>query len=363
MFEIKTQEGLARTGKLHTAHGIVETPFYMPVLTKGCAKHISHDELYAAGTNCAIANAFILYLKPGMELIYEKGGIHKFINWKKSLFTDSGGFQMLSSDFLISADDKGVLFRSPFDGTKHIATPERVMEIEQTIGADVAMALDDVPHYGNSKEYISDSVRRTHLWAKRCLDAHTQEKQLLFGICQGGTFPDLREKSAKFFGELSFDGLALGGLCIGEDKELMQRMIDITIANIPKEKPRYLMGVGSPQDMVDAIGRGMDIFDSVFPTQNARHGGLFTINGRIDLTKRKYALDESPIEENCSCYSCTQFTKAYIHHLLQVKEPFGFRLATIHNIHFVQHTVSEAKNAITENRFDTFRKEFLSSYK
>ena len=361
MFEITSEDGNARVGKLKTVHGTIKTPFFMPVATKAALKHVSQHELEQIGAEAIIANAFILYLKPGLEVIEKFHGIHNFMKWNKVIFTDSGGFQMLREDFLIKATDEGIHFKSPFDGTKHLITPEKAIEIENRINSDVAMTLDELPHYGNDYEANVKSVKRTHEWAVRCKKAHNNDKQLLFGIAQGSVFRDLREKSMKFIDELDFDGIALGGLCIGESKKEMYEMIDFSIKFASEKKPRYLMGVGSPADVINAIAHGVDVFDSAFPTRNARHNCLFTQKGNIDVAKKIYEKDESPIDEECDCYVCKHFSKAYMGHLIRVGEPLGLRYASIHNLHFVQKTVEKARKYIESNEFEELRKSFAAS--
>ncbi len=363
MFKITAEDSNARYGRLKTKHGTIETPFFMPIATKGTAKQVSHDELKDLGSEAIIANAFILYLKPGLDVIKKFKGLHKFMNWNKVIFTDSGGFQILSKSFLHKADEKGVYFKNPFNGTKEFFRPEDIIKVEEEIDADVAMALDFVPHYGNKKDYIAECTRITHLWAERCLKAHENKKQLLFGICQGGTFNDLREKSAKFINSLDFDGVALGGLGIGEGRELMFSTIKKSLRFIDKEKPRYLMGVGRPEDVIEAVSHGVDCFDSRFPTMNARHGGIFTNKGKINIERAIFKNDEKPLDENCRCYTCRNFSRAYIHHLYRTYEPIKDRYGNIHNLFFIQNLIKECRKAIKDNEFNDFKKEFLKNYK
>lgn len=363
MYKLISEDSGARYGKLKTRHGVIETPFFMPIATKGTPKQVSPQELEELGTEALIANAFVLHLKPGLDVLRNFNGIHKFMKWNKVIFTDSGGFQILSKSFLHKADDKGVYFKNPFDGSKKFFTPEDVMKIEEEIGADVAMALDFVPHYGNDKNYISDCTRITHLWAERCVKSHEDKKQLLFGICQGGTFKDLREKSTRFINSLDFDGVALGGLGIGEGSDLMSNTIKLSVKNIDKNKTRYLMGVGSPEDIIKGIGLGIDCFDSRFPTMNARHGGIFTSEGKIDITKSIFRDDERPLDENCKCYTCKRFSRAFMHHLYRTYEPIRDRYGNIHNLFFIQQLIKNSRKTIKNNEFKDFKKEFLSNYK
>ena len=363
MLKLISEDSGARYGKLKTSHGTIETPFFMPIATKGTAKQISQDELKELGSDAIIANAFILHLKPGLDIIKKFKGIHSFMKWDRVVFTDSGGFQILSKSFLHKADEKGVYFKNPFDGSKRFFTPEDIIKIEESIRADVAMALDFVPPYGHTKDYISECTRITHLWANRCIKVHDDKKQLLFGICQGGTFRDLREKSAKFINGLDFDGVALGGLGIGEGSKLMSNAIKWSTKNIDEDKTRYLMGVGSPEDIIESIGLGIDCFDSRFPTMNARHGGIFTSEGKINIEKACYRDDENPLDENCRCYTCRRFSRAYIHHLYRTYEPIRDRYGNIHNLFFVQNLIKQCRKAIKNCEFDNLKKEFLSNYK
>lgn len=363
MFKLITEDSGARIGKLKTSHGTIETPFFMPIATKGTAKQVSNDELKQIGTEAIIANAFILYFKPGLDIIKKFKGIHNFMNWDKVIFTDSGGFQILSKTFLHKANDKGVYFKNPFDGSKKFFTPEDIIKIQEEINADVAMALDFVPHYKNTKEDIAECTRITHLWAERCIRSHKNKKQLLFGICQGGTFKDIREKSTKFINNLDFDGVALGGLGIGEGRKNMFNTINFSMKFIDKEKPRYLMGIGSPEDVIEAISSEIDCFDSRFPTMNARHGGIFTNKGKINIERSIYRNDESPLDENCKCYTCKNFSRAYIHHLYRTYEPIRDRYGNIHNLFFLQNLINKCKKTIKNNEFKDFKKEFLKDYK
>ncbi|MBW3017626.1 tRNA guanosine(34) transglycosylase Tgt [Candidatus Woesearchaeota archaeon] len=373
MFEITAQDREARTGLLHTAHGKLKTPFYMPVGTKASVKNISPEELKSFNTECIICNAFHLLLSPGSKVIQEFGGLHRYMNWEKGIFTDSGGFQVLSEEFLLERNDKRILFQDTINNRKHELTPEDSMQIQLELGSDVAMALDDVPHFGKDYDYIQDATRRTHLWAERCLEEHNRlkeigiakinNKQLLFGITQGGTFPDLRKASAKKINELDFDGIAFGGLCIGEEMQKTFDMVRLQIPLLGKEKARYVMGMGTPEEILECISMGIDCFDSIFPTQNARRGSLFTKKGIMHLNKGRFKYDFNAIDEDCECYTCKNFSRSYVYHLLDTKELFGLRLATIHNLHFIQKLVTDARAAIEENRFEKYKKEFLAEYK
>jgi len=363
IMKIIAEDGDSRTGELKTAHGRLKTPFFMPVATKANVKTITPEELKKMDISCVISNAFILSLKPGVDIIAEHGGIHDFMRWNRGIFTDSGGFQILNPDFLLGKEDRGVIFRNIYTGKKQLFTPEISVEIQNRLSSDVAMCFDDVPHHDAKKEEIKASIKRTHYWAERCLDAHTNRKQLLFGIAQGGIFSDLRKISGKAIDSLDFDGIAIGGLCIGESKKHMFKALDAQLPVLDKEKPRYLMGVGSPEDIIEAIERGVDIFDSVYPTRNARRGSLLTSKGQIKITNKKYRDSKEPIDECCSCYTCRNYTKAYISHLIREQELLGLRLATIHNLHFLSSFIKEVRQEIKEGNLKNFKKHFLKSYK
>ncbi|MBI4016758.1 MAG: tRNA guanosine(34) transglycosylase Tgt [Candidatus Aenigmarchaeota archaeon] len=362
MFELTNTDGNARAGILHTAHGEVETPFFMPVATKGAAKHLTMQELELFGARAIMSNAFVLSLKPGMETVEAHGGLHKFINWEYCIFNDSGGFQMILPSFFIKTTDDGILFKSPFDGKKIFATPEMIADIEQRLGADVVMALDCQPSFGSNHEALIDAVRKTHSWAEKFLKVHNNSKQLKFGIAQGGIDVELRKKSTSFINSLSFDGVAIGGLGIGEGSSAMNDAITASTSLIDKNKPRYLMGVGSPADMLDAIEKGVDLFDSCYPTKNARHNELYTSKGKIDILKKQHHDDLKPLDENCECHTCTNYTRSYLHHLAKTKEVLGERLNTIHNVNFVLKLMRDTRTAIIENRLGEFKKQFTSYY-
>lgn len=363
MFEIKNQENntKARNGILITQHGKVESPFFMPVSTKGTVKLIDMKELEEMETECYISNGLLFYLRPGLETIEKFGGIHKFVNWKKSIFTDSGGFQILSNSFLQKITNEGVEFRNPFDGKKEFITPEKSIEIQNRLGSDVAMAFDDVRHV-LKKEDFQEAQYRTIEWAKRCKKTHQNEKQMLFGINQGGTNEKLRELGAKKLTEIGFDGYAHGGLALGEPIEETKKVIKIAHKYFPQEKPKYLMGMGTPEHIIEMVDEGVDCFDSCFPTRTARHGTLYTKKGRIHITRNEYKEDETPIEEGCNCYACKRHSKAYIRHLFKGGEEQAKRLMSIHNTHFMQNFMKEIRTAIKEENFKKYKKEFLEQY-
>ncbi|MFH0906275.1 MAG: tRNA guanosine(34) transglycosylase Tgt [archaeon] len=365
MFKIikEDKKTKARIGELKVAHGIIKTPFFMPVATKGTSKFLTMKDHKEMGTQCFISNAFILYLKPETAIIKKTKGLHNFINWKGGIFTDSGGFQLLDPKFLISLNYKGVQFRSPFNGNIHYITPEKLMEIQNTISSDVAMVLDDVLGPNHTKEEFSKATTITIEWAKRCLVAHKNKKQLIFGIVQGGTYKDLRKKCAVEINSLPFDGIAIGGLAIGESKENMYKAIDYSLEYLDKNKIKYLMGVGSLEDIVKSIGKGIDCFDSIYPTKMGRHGVLFTRNGefRLDRPINKNLL--RPIDKTCNCYTCKNHTIAYLYHLFKANETSVKILLSIHNISFVHQVIEEAKTAINLGEYDKFQKKFLKNYK
>jgi len=367
-FSIIAEDGAARVGKLYTAHGTIETPFCMPVATKATAKNVSPQDLVDMKAKAIICNAMLLHFAPGSGFLREHGGIHKFMRYPDVIFTDSGGFQMQRKSLFLSITDKGVWFRNPFILQKVYLRPEEVMRIEQDIGSDVAMALDHMPHVIDDHAAVSDAVRRTHLWAKKCKEAHAKiakeydSKQLLFGIAQGGLFKDLREKSAKFINALDFDGVAMGGLALGEGKKEMWEMVEVQLPHIDREKPRYLMGVGNPVDLIEAVSRGVDCFDSIFPTQNARHRNVFTLQGMVKLDKVIYREDMTPLDPDCDCYVCTAFTRAYLHHLARVDEHISHRYLSYHNLYFLQRFMERMREAIKKQEFGEFKKEFLATY-
>ncbi|MBU0906791.1 MAG: tRNA guanosine(34) transglycosylase Tgt [Nanoarchaeota archaeon] len=358
-FKITSKSNKARTGIFTTRTGQYETPFFMPVATKAAVKYLDAEELEEISTQSIISNAFLLYLKPGLDVIKKHKGLHNFMNWKNCIFTDSGGFQVLSlNDFKDKFSDKGLKFKSPFDGSLHELTPKKVMEIEQTLGSDVAMCLDQMPLYSSTYEQVKEATARTHLFAKQCIKYHKGKSQLLFGIAQGGTFPDLRKQSAQFISNLPFDGIALGGLAVGEPLDKMKEMIKISIENMPEEKPKYLMGVGSPKEIIEAVEQGIDIFDSVWPTRNARHGKIFTSEGYLEIEKSQNKNSPEPLEKNCNCKVCKTYTCAYLHHLFKTNEPTGKKLLSYHNLYFLQDLMRKIRGAIKEGKFKELKDEY-----
>ena len=331
----KDADTSARIGVLTTPHGTVETPIFMPVGTQGTVKTLSPKELKAARVQIILGNTYHLYLRPGPDIIAEAGGLHNFMQWNGPILTDSGGYQVFSLADLNRITEDGVTFQSHWDGSYHLFTPEKVIQIQQAIGADIIMTLDECTPYPCSYEYAHRSNEMTLRWAHRCKEQHDAAgAQTLFGIVQGSTYPELREKSAKSLVEIDFEGYAIGGLSVGEPKSVMYEMIEAAVTHLPLDKPRYLMGVGKPEDLVKTVSLGTDMFDCVIPTRNGRNGTLFTRKGKLVVKNSEYATDFSPVDEECSCYTCRTFSRAYLRHLFQAGEMLGPRLATLHNIHF-----------------------------
>ncbi len=352
----------ARYGILHTLHGDCELPMFMPVGTQATVKCLSPDQVKACGSGVILANTYHLALRPGEDIIAQAGGIQKFMNYNGPMLTDSGGFQVFSLAELRKIKEEGVTFKNPLNGDKIFFSPEICMEIEEKIGADIAMVLDECVHYPATYEYMRDSVERTLRWAKRCKEAHKRKDQALFGILQGGEFEDLRKHCAEELIKLDFDGYAIGGTSIGEPREVEYKMVTYASKYMPEDKPRYLMGVGSLDMIFDGISKGIDMFDCVLPTRIARHGALMTSRGRINILNAKYKHDFSPIDDECDCYACKNFTKAYLHHLFKAGEEFGKTLASIHNIRFLIRNMEMAREAIKQDRFEEFRKETMEKF-
>lgn len=353
----KCSDTRARAGVLHTPHGDIPTPVFMPVGTQATVKTMSPDELEAIGAGIILGNTYHLYLRPGHELIERAGGLHKFMSWNGSILTDSGGFQVFSLGPLRKITEKGVEFRSYIDGSVHMFTPESVMKIQMAIGADIAMCFDECASYPATREYASKSTAMTARWAERCLAAHNRPDQAVFGIVQGSMYPDLRRASAKDIASLGFPGFGIGGLSVGEPKELMYEMLDVTVPELPEEKPRYLMGVGSPDALLEGVARGIDMFDCVLPTRIARNGTVFTKNGRIIVRDAAYAEDPRPLDPGCDCYACRHFSRAYIRHLIKAGEVLGIRLTSIHNLRHLTRMMEEIRQSIVHGTFAEYRKE------
>lgn len=354
----------ARRGRIHTPHGIIETPVFMPVGTQATVKSMTPEELKdEVKAQIILGNTYHLYLRPGNKLIKEAGGLHKFMNWDRPILTDSGGFQVFSLQDLRTISEEGVTFTSHLDGSKHIFTPESVMEIEEDLGADIIMAFDECCPYPSTYEYTKNSMERTTRWAQRCKEAHkTTDKQALFGIIQGGFYKDLREQSAKDLIELDLPGYAIGGIAIGEPKEEYLDILRYTTPLMPKDKPRYMMGIGSPDYLIEAAIAGIDMGDCVLPTRLARHGNAMTWNGKVNIRNAKYEKDFTTLDENCDCYTCKNYTKAYIRHLIKADEILGIRLLSIHNLRFLTKLMERVKIEIESDNLATFRDEFYKQY-
>ncbi|MCC0729676.1 tRNA guanosine(34) transglycosylase Tgt [Clostridioides sp. ZZV14-6048] len=361
---IKTcKQSGARIGRLHTPHGIIETPIFMPVGTQATVKSMTPEELKEIGSQIILSNTYHLYMRPGHELIKKAGGLHKFMNWDKPILTDSGGFQVFSLGPLRKIKEEGVEFRSHLDGSKHFLTPEKAMEIQNALGSDIMMAFDECAPYPADREYVKNSLERTTRWLKRCKDAHNNtDKQALFGIIQGGMYKDLREQSAKEITSIDLPGYAIGGLSVGEPKPLMYDVLEHTTPFMPKDKPRYLMGVGSPDDLVEGVIRGVDMFDCVLPTRIARNGTAMTSQGKVVVRNATYAEDFTPLDPECDCYACKNYSRAYIRHLVKANEILGARLITTHNLHFLLNLMKQIRQAIMEDRLLDFRNEFFAKY-
>lgn len=351
--------GLAsRCGRLQTARGVVETPAFMPVGTLGAVKGIAPSELQALGFGLILNNAYHLYLRPGVSVVRELGGVHAFASWPGAILTDSGGFQVFSLAKIRKVSDEGVTFQSHLDGMLHHITPEQAIEIQAGLGADIIMAFDECVGLPAERADVEEAVERTAAWARRCQASHRREDQALFGIVQGGLEADLRRQAARDLVGLHFDGYALGGLSVGEDKPSMYRMLDVTVPELPLDKPRYLMGVGMPEDLVEGVARGVDLFDCVVPTRHGRTGWLFTHSGRVMIKQAQYARDPRPIDPDCRCSVCTTYSRAYLHHLFHAKEMLGLRLNTLHNLAYFASLMRAMREAIADGRFDAFRRDF-----
>lgn len=352
----------ARLGLLKTPHGVIETPVFMPVGTQATVKTLTPLELEEIGADIILSNTYHLYLRPGSDLIKEAGGLHQFMNWQGSILTDSGGFQVFSLGKLRKISEEGVEFRSHLDGSKHFITPEKSVEIQMDLGSDIAMVFDECAPYPADYSYVKKSTELTYRWAERCKARHNREDQALFGIVQGGVFPDLRRQSAAQLVDLDFPGYGIGGLSVGEPKPLMYEMLEEIMPIMPQDKPRYLMGVGSPDCLVEAVLRGIDMFDCVWPTRIARHGTVMTRRGHLTVRNQTFARDFMPIEEDCSCYACQNFSRAYIRHLFKANEILGLRLATIHNLTFLARLMADVREAIRQDRMQQFRDQFFAEY-
>ncbi|MDP2918819.1 MAG: tRNA guanosine(34) transglycosylase Tgt [Dehalococcoidia bacterium] len=352
----------ARAGELTTAHGVVPTPVLCPVGTQASVKTLTPQEVKATGLGMILANTYHLYLRPGIPTIEKLGGLHKFMGWDGTILTDSGGYQVFSLARLRKVTDEGVTFRSHIDGSQHCLTPENVIAYQESLGSDIAMVLDEVPPHDAGFEKTRAAMIRTHQWAERCLKAHPCGDQSLYAIVQGGVYPELRKQSAEALVRMDFDGYAIGGLSIGEPKRVTFDITEQTAPLLPVDKPRYLMGVGAPEDIVECVGLGIDIFDCALPTRVARNGGLYTKTGRVDILNAAYHDKDGPVEDNCDCYTCRTFSAAYLHHLFKSKELLAYRLATIHNLAFMSRSVKATRQSILNGTFNEFRADFLAVY-
>jgi queuine tRNA-ribosyltransferase len=363
-FEIIKKDGFsqARLGRVDTNHGSFTTPAFLPVGTQGTVKSLTPEELAEMGVEAILANTYHLYLRPGHETIGRLGGLHAFIHWEKPILTDSGGFQIFSLGSLRKISEEGVTFQSHLDGSSHFLTPEKVVEIQRVLGADIAMVLDECVPYPSVYEYVKSSMERTSRWARRCLQARRETDPALFAIVQGGIHRDLREKSVQALAEMGFQGYAIGGLSVGEPKSMMVDVLKWTTPLLPEDAPRYLMGVGTPEDIINAVTLGIDFFDCVLPTRNARNGTLFTSSGKISIKQAQYAEDGRPIDETCACYTCRHYSRAYLRHLYLAKEILSSRLNTIHNLYYYINLLVKMKEAIQGGRFLDFYQSHTSSY-
>ncbi|MDD2489774.1 MAG: tRNA guanosine(34) transglycosylase Tgt [Bacilli bacterium] len=359
----KDKNGNARYGILHTLHGSYETPIFMPVGTQATVKMLTPEELKNCKCGIILANTYHLWLRPGEDIINKHGGLHQFMNYDGPILTDSGGFQVFSLSNIRDIMEEGVSFKSHLDGSTLFLSPEKSINIQNKLNADIIMSFDECPPYPVSYEYMKESVERTLRWAQRGKEVHQNDKQAIFGIVQGGEFADLRKYSAIETVKLDFDGYSIGGVSVGEDHITKYKMIDYAVPYLPEDKPRYLMGVGDPVDIIEAVIRGIDMFDCVLPTRLARHGNALTNYGRINLKNAKYKDDLNPIEPDCDCYTCQNYTKSYIRHLINVNETLGGRLLSIHNIRFLTHLMEEIRTQIKNNNLLTFKEEFINKQK
>ncbi len=363
-FTLKATDGQARRGELTTAHGTIQTPIFMPVGTQGSVKSLCPQDLHDAGSQIILGNTYHLYLRPGDELLARRGGLHRFMGWNKPILTDSGGFQVFSLKEIRKISEQGVEFRSHIDGSKHFFSPEKVMSIQNNIGSDIMMVLDECVAYGQDHAYTAKSLELTTRWAKRCREAHPKHKngQLLFGIVQGGFFKDLRERSLEQLAQIDFDGFAIGGLSVGESIPEMYDMLAHIAPLLPSATPRYLMGVGTPLDILTGIENGVDMFDCVLPTRNARNGTLYTSRGKVNIRRAEYREDDSPLDPDCPCYACRTFSKAYLRHLFVAQEILSYRLNSLHNITFFLTLARQAREAIEQGRFAQLKARYMDVF-
>ncbi len=359
-FDLLNRSSGASRGKLRTAHGSVDTPAFMPVATQGSVKSLTHRQVRDVGSQILLSNTYHLMLRPGAERIQALGGLHRFINWNGPILTDSGGFQVASLAALRKVTEEGVTFRSHLDGSSHLLTPERAVTIQEMLGSDIAMVLDECVTYPSSPEEVKEAADRSLRWAECCCKTHPRSDQALFGIVQGGISLEVRQGNARALVDLGFDGYGIGGLAVGEPTEITRQMTEVSTAELPKNRPRYLMGAGTPTDLIESVARGVDMFDCVLPTRNARNGTLFTHNGKISIKNARYTEDESPIDGECACYTCSNHSRAYLRHLYQAKEMTAATLNTIHNLTFSLALMGYIRKAIEEDRFESFRRDMVA---
>ncbi|MGN1350090.1 MAG: tRNA guanosine(34) transglycosylase Tgt [Anaerovoracaceae bacterium] len=353
----------ARRGRLHTPHGTIETPVFMPVGTAATVKAMRPEDLKDLGAEIILSNTYHLYLRPGHEIVREAGGLHKFMNWDRPILTDSGGFQVFSLGAIRKITEEGVKFRSHIDGSPHMLTPEKSIEIQRALGSDIMMAFDECPPYPADRTYVKNSLERTTRWLKRCKEAHTEpEKQSLFGIMQGGMYKELRYQSAMEIVDLDLPGYAIGGLSVGEPREIMYEVLDYCTDYLPQDKARYVMGVGTPDHLFEGVERGVDMFDCVLPTRLARNGGAMTSHGRLSIKNKKFERDFTPLDHECDCYVCRNYSRAYLRHLFKANEILSSMLLSHHNLYFLVHTMQNIRKAIEEDRFSEYKREFYLKY-
>jgi len=355
-----SSECAARRGEVRTRQGVFQTPVFMPVGTQGTVKAVTPENLQEMQAQIILGNTYHLFIRPGHQLIESFGGLHNFMNWKGSILTDSGGFQIFSLKELATITEAGAAFRSHLDGSKLFLSPEDAVQVQQSLGSDIMMCLDTCIPFPATKDETIKATDLTSRWAKRCREAHSNREQLLFGIVQGGMYPELRESHAAALIDIGFDGYAIGGLSVGEEKQLMHAMTEATVPYLPKDFPVYLMGVGTPADLVEGVWRGVDMFDCVMPTRNARNGSLFTTKGKISIKNSRFRDDHGPIDDNCTCYTCRNYSRAYLRHLFQAREILSYHLNTIHNLHYYLYLMADIRRAIEADSFARFRKDFYS---
>jgi queuine tRNA-ribosyltransferase len=362
-FHLNKTEGKARLSQLVIRGKKIETPVFMPVASQATVKTLTFDDVREIGFGIVLSNTYHLYLRPGIETIERLGGLHKYMNWDRGILTDSGGYQVFSLARLRKLTDEGVVFRSHIDGSEHLLTPELAIQYQEALGSDIAMVLDECPAHDEGYDRTRLSMNRTHLWAKRCLGTHSRIDQVLFAIVQGGVYPELRRESAEYLKSLDFPGYAIGGLSVGEPKEVTAKVIDATIPYLPEDRPRYLMGIGSPEDLFESVSRGIDMFDCALPTRIARNGSLFTSKGRINISNARFTQMEGPVDPECNCYCCRTLSASYLHHLFNTRELLAYRLATLHNLTFIHNLMKKIRVSIAEGTFESYKREFLFGYR